>query len=63
MKLTIKWRYPDEKETHEHTFYDINPASVSIQYGALHFNGIEDPHNKSWHFQLNMIVSMEMEEE
>ena len=63
MKLNIKWRYPEEKETHEHTFYEINPQSVSIQYSMLHFHGNEDPNNKSWNFTISHVVEMRMEEE
>jgi len=63
MKLTVKWRYPNEAEIHEHTFYDINPLSVKICYGMFCFNGNTEPQNKSWSFQLNHVIETESEEE
>ena len=63
MKLYIKWRYPDEEQNHEHTFYDINPKKVNISYGFLYFEATEEPQNKHWTFALNHIIEMHMEEE
>ena len=65
MKLHIKWRYPNEVEPkiHEHTFYDINPKTVSIHYGFLGFCAYEDPANKHWTYAIDHIVEMEMEDE
>ncbi len=61
MKITIKWRYPNEEEIHSHTFYGIDPKTVGIHYGILGF-GTGDP-MKSWTFQISYVVEMEMEEE
>ena len=66
MKLYIKWRYPDighDNETHEHTFYDVNPKKINISYGYLYFEGTENPEEKHWQFALNHIIEMHMEEE
>lgn len=63
MKLYIKWRYPNEKETHEHTFYDINPTKTNISYGSLYFESTENPSEKHWLFPLSHVVEMHMEEE
>lgn len=63
MKLTIKWRYPNETETHEHVFHDIDQKTVGIHYGFLGFCGTENPNEKSWTFPISHVVDMEMEEE
>ena len=63
MKLILKWRYPDEEEIHEHTFYDINPKKITIHYNMLYFEANENPKEKHWTILLNHIVEMYMEEE
>lgn len=63
MKLYIKWRYPNETETHEHTYHDIDPKTVGIHYGFLGFCGIENPTEKSWTWPISHVIEMEMEEE
>ena len=63
MKLIIKWRYPDEEQTHEHIFYDINPKKINIGYGFLYFEAMEEPQKKHWTFALSHIIEMHMEEE
>ena len=71
MKLHIEWRYPEEVDAigadfakkHEHTFYDINPKSISIEYGQLYFEANENPNDKHWLFPISHVVKMKMEEE
>ncbi len=60
MKLEIKWRYPDETEIHEHTFFDIDPSTISIAYGFLTFG--TEGYQKHWNFPLNHVVDMRMKE-
>lgn len=66
MKLIIKWRYPDETEIHEHTYYDINSKSLSIHHGFLTFcekiTG-ETVIPKHWNWAVDHIVELEMEDE
>ena len=56
MELHIKWRYPNETETHEHVFYDIDPSTVSISFGFLTFG--TEGYQKHWNFAISHVVEM-----
>ena len=58
MKLYIKWRYPEEAETHEHTFFDIDPSTISMSYGFLTF-GTKD-YEQHWNFPISHIIEMKV---
>lgn len=61
MKLEIKWRYPEETEIHEHTFYDIDPSTISISYSILTFG--TKGYEKHWIYQMSHVVEMHVKED
>jgi len=62
MKVIIKWRYPDETEIHENTFYDVDPTTVIIYGDRLSFAPVNN-RNNNWSFALNHVVEMRIEVE
>ena len=60
MKMTIKWRYPDEPNVHTQDIYDVDPKSIVIANGALFFNEID---GVTLRYALDHVIRMEMEEE
>ena len=61
MKLYIEWRYPDETERHNHTFYDIDPVTISMAFGFLTF-GTKN-YEKHWNFPVSHILEMKVSDE
>jgi len=60
MKMTIKWRYPDEPNVRTKYVYDVDPKSIVIANGALFFTKTD---GVTLRYALDHIVRMEMEEE
>lgn len=69
MKITIKWRYPDETKIHENTYFGIAPETIVISNGKLTFGesmltpSEETSARQHWNFPLDHIVKMTVDEE
>ena len=62
MKMTIKWKYPDEIEPkiRKKDIYDVDPKSIVIANGALFFTKVD---GVTLRYNIDHVVRMEMEEE
>ena len=68
MKLTIKWRYPNEiaPMMHTKTYYDINPFSIKVANDVLSFAEratAENPFPRDWNYPVSHVVEMNLKEE